>query len=160
MPGWPRLRQLGNNMHQLAYVTRVEPGYIWVRSEAASACSACSQKTHCATSSISQLIPIRELKLPCQESFSPGEKILLSMEDRVVIGGVMLLYGLPLGLMLFMTSIWDVLAPAWQVWSPLVAVLTLLLSFAYLKRRLRNIICPMPQIVGRLSQTTSVSNCH
>ncbi|NBV74536.1 MAG: hypothetical protein EBR59_00705 [Methylococcaceae bacterium] len=147
-------------MQQSVFVTRVEPGHIWVRSEAASACSACSQRTHCGTSSISLLLPVRELKLPCQDSFCPGDRLILSIDDKAVLGGAVLLYALPLVLMLLVTSIWDLLLPAWSLWLPLIALLSLVGSFWYLKQKLRQIICPVPQIVARLSESTQVSDCH
>lgn len=147
MLGWQTLLQLGRNMQQLAIVTRVEPGHIWIRSEKASGCKTCSQRQNCGTATINQVLPVRELRLASADSYSIGDRLYVSIDDSAVLRGVLLLYGLPLLVMLLVSVAWDNCLPTWQTYLPVVALLSLLISFVVLKWRLRDFISPLPHVL-------------
>jgi sigma-E factor negative regulatory protein RseC len=85
-------------------VVRIEGEYAWIRAEGAgSACGACSRKEGCHGGSVLDGAlgqPVRLLRLVNTIQARPGDAVVISVADGVVLRAVWLAYGIPLVLAL------------------------------------------------------------
>ena len=79
-------------------VVAVDGNMIEIEVKQASACGTCSAKSGCGTSLVASLFPQRQrrLRFPNDIDAKIGETVILSIEEKQVVSGSMLLYLYPL----------------------------------------------------------------
>jgi sigma-E factor negative regulatory protein RseC len=83
---------------------------LWVETESRSACSHCASSS-CTSSVVSRLSGIKRNRLELQNSLGAraGERVMIGIPDTLLVGASVWAYLVPLGFMLVLTVIGDVL---------------------------------------------------
>lgn len=123
-------------IEQIAIVTRIENGQIWLKSQQLSTCSGCGQQAGCASAALAKGLPQREFQIDSPIVLKAGEQVRLTVDDAPLLLSTFLLYGLPLLTMLIGTISASILLPTSIVdkWLPLGAMLFLLLAYRCINR--------------------------
>jgi sigma-E factor negative regulatory protein RseC len=118
-------------IEEIAVVTRVEPGRVWIRRRQNGACGGCIQQSTCGTSAMAHWLPKREFAVECPMSLRVGDPVRVAIDDSHVLLGSALLYLLPLLAMLAGVGSAKALLPAAtaEAWLPEIALTGLLLAF-------------------------------
>jgi sigma-E factor negative regulatory protein RseC len=137
-------------IEEIAVVTRVETGRLWIRRRQNGACGGCIQQSTCGTSAMAQWLPKREFAVECAVSVRVGDPVRVAIDDSHVLLGSALLYLLPLLAMLTGVGWAKALLPTVaDAWLPEIALTGLLLAFwaiHHLQKRL----------IGRLLEPTII----
>lgn len=131
-------------IEQIARVTRVEPGRVWVRAANGSACGGCVQKDGCGTAALSHSLPQRELAIDCPLPLAVGDQVKVAINDDQLVGATLLIYGLPLMVMLLVSMALNQLLGVIDH-LPEIALTTLIASF-WLIHRLQHKSRLLPQL--------------
>ncbi len=85
-------------IEQPAWVVAVEGPYALVASERQSACGQCSAKAGCGTAALARVLGRRNVQLRARNPVAAdvGEQVTVGIDERVLLRGALLLYGLPL----------------------------------------------------------------
>lgn len=145
-------------IEEIATVSRVAAGRVWIKSNQGGACGGCAQHAHCGTATLSKLLPKREFSVDCDLPVAVGDQVRVAIDDSHLLLSSLLLYFVPLLPMLVGVAVLDAyLPPAFgTTWLPLVAITLLLTTFGLIHAfqdvfLLR--LCFKPQIVGKLGAT-------
>ncbi len=86
--------------------------YAWVETERSSACSSCSANKGCGTGALSKVYANRfsRVKALNQLNATPGETVVLGLQEEALVRGSLAVYGLPLLGLFLMAMLGDVLA--------------------------------------------------
>lgn len=125
-----------------AKVTRVEDPYVWVETQRQSSCGSCSMNKGCGTSVLSKVVgqKMSNLRVASDLALRPGDYVLISIEDSMLIKGSLLVYALPLVFMLGSAGLFAVVFSQWGLvfsegWQIISVLGGLALSFWVLKRK-------------------------
>lgn len=138
-------------IEQIATVTRIEAGHVWVRASNGSACGSCVQKDACGTATLGQALPRRELAIDCSLPLAIGDQVKVGIADEQLLLTTLMVYGLPLLVTLGISILIDRLVGV-SVFLPEIALVTLLSVFwlidrlpgqSWIKSKVR------PSILGR-----------
>ena len=136
-------------LEQQAVVTRIIDRRVYVKSLQTSACGHCLQRESCATTYYADLLPNREMALPCNLPVQAGDKVIVGVEESHLLRASLMMYLLPLLLMLGVVG----LSGGDEQTTVLLVIATLSISF-YVLHRLQNelvhyIIAP-PRILRKI----------
>jgi sigma-E factor negative regulatory protein RseC len=140
-------------IEQIAIVSRIENGQVWLKSLQLSTCSGCGQQAGCASAALAKGLPQREFQIDSPIELKAGEQVRVTVDDAPLLFSTFLLYGLPLLTMLIGTISASTLLPTSiaDKWLPLGAMLFLLLSYRFIYRFQTAILRPCqikPQLVA------------
>ncbi|MEM8571766.1 MAG: SoxR reducing system RseC family protein [Pseudomonadota bacterium] len=83
-------------MRRRVRVIAVDRDAVIVEGDRTSACSTCAARTGCAAGALAELVGgSQRLSLPQAFSVSPGEEVIVAMEDRAFLGTALRAYLLP-----------------------------------------------------------------
>ncbi|MDD5216115.1 MAG: SoxR reducing system RseC family protein [Methylococcales bacterium] len=116
-------------IEEVALVTRVEAGQIFIKSLQTSACGGCSQQAGCSTATLAKILPKREFALDCDLNLQVGDCVRVQIDDSHLILSSMLLYLLPLIVTLTVVCFANTFLPMLENWLPEISMTTLLLTF-------------------------------
>lgn len=139
-------------IEQIATVTRIELGRVWVRANNGSACGGCMQKDACGTAALGQALPERELAINCLLDLAVGDQVKVAIADDQLLLTTLLIYGLPLLVTLLLSTLLNQL-PAVSEYLPEIALIILLGTFRlihYLQAKSWLKPNPQPCILGRI----------
>lgn len=107
-------------MQEKAVVVQVDSDFIWLDSnEGQSGCNTCSAKTQCGTGLLSEYLQQKSSQLRLYRRDFPqlklGDKVLISIEENLLIKISLLIYGLPLLMLLLAALISANSAPMLQI---------------------------------------------
>lgn len=142
-------------IEEIAIVSRIVAGQIWIKSQLSGACGGCRQQTSCGTATLAKLLPKREFAIDCDMTLQVGDKVRVAIDDGHLLLSSLLLYLLPLLILLFGVVLASAFLPTTLVddWLPEFALM-LLLSVFWLIHHFQGLLlihlCLKPQIVGKL----------
>ena len=141
-------------IEEIAVVTRIDNGRIWIRGRDAGACSACLKQADCGTATLAKLLPKREFAIDGSFSCRVGDEVRVAIDDSHLMFGSILLYLLPLIVMLSGIALSSTfLPPALGAdWLPEIALAILLLTFWAIHQFQRQLLrfWPLtPKIIGK-----------
>ncbi len=86
-----------------AQVIRTEPGFAWVEPERDGGCGHCAMRAGCGTRVLGEVLGRRAAALRVRDPLGtmPGEYVVVAIGDEVLLTRSLLMYGLPLGGLLF-----------------------------------------------------------
>ena len=79
-----------------ALVSRVNNYQVWVQTLKTSSCGKCSQSSGCSTYLLEKYIPKRDIALDTDLSLDTGDKVVVGIDEGILIKSSLLLYILPL----------------------------------------------------------------
>jgi sigma-E factor negative regulatory protein RseC len=90
-------------IEERATVIEVSDGYIGLEIEHRSTCVGCHARLHCKDSMLSAIYrpKLTWVQAPSYIFLQPGDKIVISIDDGLLLRGALLVYLLPLALLLF-----------------------------------------------------------
>jgi len=120
-------------------VVKVEGNTVWLARGHDSACGSCGQKQGCSTWALANLFGNKTVRADCHFYLQVGDRVLVEIEEHVVLRGAALLYALPLLGLFGAVLVADRLIlpkdlPMRELWLTGSAVLGLLYSFVYVSR--------------------------
>lgn len=89
-------------IEESARVISVEDGLIWVETQRKSVCGSCSAQKGCGTASLEKVLGRRrtQVMVLSQIAVSPGDEVMIGVQESALLRGSFALYGIPLLLML------------------------------------------------------------
>ncbi|MDY6891055.1 MAG: SoxR reducing system RseC family protein [Pseudomonadota bacterium] len=128
-------------IEELATVTWSGPGVARVEAARISACAQCSRRSGCGQGALSQWSRGRNVEIevlnPDNLPLTPGQQVLIGLEEGSLLRASLLLYLLPL-LMLVAGALFASVLGAGEALQMLVAALLLLAGFALVRLLTRN----------------------
>lgn len=102
-------------LEEQVIVTAVDGPSVWVEALAASSCAGCSQV--CSSSLLQQHLGRKRapLAVHCQLAVSPGDRVIIGVDERALLWGSLLVYVLPLCALLAGAALAASLAAAWAI---------------------------------------------
>ncbi|MDO8828075.1 SoxR reducing system RseC family protein [Methylophaga sp.] len=94
-------------IEQQVKVKRVDGNRITVESLQTSACEQCAQKSSCASSLYTKLLPRRQMQLSSTIPVNVGDTVVISISETGVLRASILLYLLPIIIMLIIVGLYD-----------------------------------------------------
>ncbi len=90
-------------IEERATVIEVSDGYIWLDIECRSTCVGCNASSRCEGGILSEIYRNKLIwvQAPSYISLQPGDKVVISMDDGLLLRGALLFYLLPLVFLLF-----------------------------------------------------------
>ena len=79
-----------------ALVSRINNYQVWVQTLKTSSCGKCAQSSGCSTSLLEKYIPKRDIAVDTDLSLAEGDKVLVGIDEGMLIKGSLLLYIVPL----------------------------------------------------------------
>lgn len=79
-----------------AVIVKVDAHNIWVDKLNTNGCAGCQQKSSCSTQALSQLLEKKSLRLINSDDFKLGDKVIISIDENILINASLLMYLLPL----------------------------------------------------------------
>ena len=79
-----------------ALVSRVKNYQVWVHTLKTSSCGKCTQSSACSTSLLEKYIPKRDIAVDTDLSLAAGDKVLVGIDEGILIKSSLLLYIVPL----------------------------------------------------------------
>ena len=111
-------------IEEQAIVVKCENKHVWVQTQRQSSCGHCSVKNTCGTQVLSKVLGNKTAHVRCLNALklesadnacqlTPGDRVLIALEESTLLGGSLLIYFLPLvtmilsgGLSVFAAKIW------------------------------------------------------
>lgn len=118
-------------VEEIAVVTRVDTGRIWIKGRGSGACGACVKQAGCGTAALGKLLPKREFVIESSLPVKAGDEVRVAIDDSHLVFSSVLLYLLPLLIMLSGIGLATWLLPGElaERWLPEIALITLLAAF-------------------------------
>lgn len=88
-------------IEELAIVVKVKNQQVWVNPQISSGCGACVQKTSCTSSIVGQFFKPRIIEVDSRFPLSVGDKVMVTIDESLLLNASLLLYLFPLLAMLF-----------------------------------------------------------
>lgn len=120
-------------IEEVAIVTRVESGQVFIKSLQGGACGGCAQHASCSTATLAKILPKREFAVDCDLDLKMGDCVRVQIDDSHLILSSLLLYLLPLIVTLTVVGFANTL-PMLEAWLPEISLATLLLTFWLIHR--------------------------
>ena len=128
-------------IEETAIVAKIENNQVWVESKPTSGCGGCQQKSACSTSVLDKFIHKRAVAVDCDIELKAGDRVIIAIDEGVLIRASLLLYLLPLLTMVAAGAVAQWLLPAGFVKADLVIAAVSLSSLVlslFLINRLQN----------------------
>ena len=89
-------------IEESARVISVDGEHIWVETQRKSVCGSCSAQKGCGTASLEKVLGKRrtQVMVLSQIAVSPGDEVMIGIQESALLRGSFALYGIPLLLML------------------------------------------------------------
>ena len=116
-------------IEEIAIVTRIESGQVFIKSLQSGACGGCKQITGCTSAAVSAILPKREFALESDLTLKVGDCVRVQIDDSHLILSSLLIYLLPLVVTLTVVSLTSIFLPALEALLPEILLATLLLNF-------------------------------
>lgn len=89
-------------IEESARVISVEGERIWVETQRKSVCGSCSAQKGCGTATLEKVLGKRrtQVMVISQVTVSPGDEVVIGIQESALLRGALALYGIPLLLML------------------------------------------------------------
>ena len=88
-------------IEELATVVKVKNNQVWVNPQISSGCGACMQKNSCTSSIVGQFFKPRIIEVDSSFPLSVGDKVLVTIDESLLLNASLLLYLFPLLAMFF-----------------------------------------------------------
>lgn len=155
MIGLLKLVQRGNNVmiEEVALVTRIESGQVFIKSLQSGACGGCAQIAGCTSAAVAAILPKREFALDCDLNLKIGDCVRVQIDDSHLILSSLLIYLLPLIVTLTIVCLANSFLPMLETWLPEISMATLLLTFWLIHHFHAPLLVRFslkPQIVGKI----------
>lgn len=140
-------------IEEIALVTRIESGQVFIKSLQSGACGGCSQQTSCSTATLAKILPKREFAVNCELELRVGNTVRVQIDDSHLILSSMLLYLLPLIVTLTIVCLANAFFPMLESWLPEISMTVLLLTFWLIHHFHMPLLVKFslkPQIMGRI----------
>lgn len=117
-------------IEEIAVISKIEQHQVYVESRQNSACSGCIQKEACATSVLDKFFKKRSVAVDVdtQLKLEIGDKVMVAINEAVLLRASLLLYLLPLLVMFISTLMGEWLLPDGQLSLAIIAISSLLTS--------------------------------
>lgn len=142
-------------IEEIALVTRIDSGRVWIQSQQSGACGGCLQHSTCGTAALAKLLPKREFAVEYAMNLRVGDRVRVAIDDSHLLFSSVLLYLLPLLVMLAGMGLANAFLPAKiaDAWLPEIALSWLIFAF-WMIYRLQPLLLVhfsfRPHIVGGL----------
>lgn len=83
-------------IEELATVVKVKNNQVWVNPQISSGCGACIQKTSCTSSIVGQFFKPRIIEVDSSFPLSVGDKVMVTIDESLLLNASLLLYLFPL----------------------------------------------------------------
>jgi len=83
-------------IEELAVVVKIDKHRVWVESGQNSACGACLQKASCTANAIGSVRKNKSVPVDCELPLQIGDKVMVAIDENLLLGASLLLYLLPL----------------------------------------------------------------
>lgn len=83
-------------IEEKAVVAKIENNQIWVETESGKGCGGCSQSGACSTSVLDKFIKRKAYLVDCSIDLSPGDQVIVGIDESVLLKGSIILYLFPL----------------------------------------------------------------
>lgn len=103
-------------VEEKAIVIGIEGNTVWVETQRKAVCDTCAVNKGCGTALLSKILGNKRSRLQALSnnlSFSVGDEVIIGLQERALVRGSMLVYGLPLLLMLLAALLAEVAAKHW-----------------------------------------------
>jgi len=94
-------------IEELATVVKIENGQVWVNPQISSGCGSCMQKSSCTSSLFGRFFKPRVIAVENNFPLVVGDKVMVSMDESLLLNASLLLYLFPLVAMIVGTGIAD-----------------------------------------------------
>jgi sigma-E factor negative regulatory protein RseC len=125
-------------LEESATVVKIENQQIWVAAEN-NGCSGCAQKSGCTTANLGKILKRKPVSVANSLPLSVGDKVIVGIEEIVLLKAAFLLYVLPLIALLIGAGFADWLisdnTPYAEVWIAGSALSSLLLTLWLIQQR-------------------------
>lgn len=142
-------------IEELAVVVKIDKHQIWVESGQASACGGCLQKASCTTNAIGSVLKNKSVPVDCDMSLQIGDKVMVAIDENLLLSASLLLYLLPLIALFTGAGIAEALtanSPYADLWTAVGAILGFLLSLWLINKAQKLLILSLrrPIVVKKL----------
>ncbi len=142
-------------IEELAVVVKIDKHQVWVESGQASACGGCLQKTSCTTNAIGSVLKKKSVPVDCDMSLQIGDKVMVAIDENLLLSASLLLYLLPLIALFAGAGIAEALtdnSPYADLWTAAGAILGFLLSLWLINKAQKLLILSLrrPIVVKKL----------
>lgn len=83
-------------IEEMAIVVKIGRQQVWLESAQANGCAACVQKSSCTTNAIGSVLKKRAVVVDTPLALKLGDKVLVAIDESVLLRASLLLYMLPL----------------------------------------------------------------
>lgn len=103
-------------IEETARVVSSEAGHVWVEAERKSSCGHCSARAGCGTSVLDQVLGRKPMRFRLSDGglgLQAGDRVVIGIEDSVLMRGSLMVYLMPLVFMLGGALAGEAAAPQW-----------------------------------------------
>lgn len=142
-------------IEELAVVVKIDKHQVWVESGQSGACGGCLQQASCTTNAIGSVLKKKSVPVDCDMSLQIGDKVMVAIDENLLLSASLLLYLLPLIALFAGAGIAEALAansPYADLWTAAGAILGFLLSLWLIHKAQKLLILSLrrPIVVKKL----------